>query len=122
MVSSIANKIASAYDFDKHAQGFNSAVLNEPIIVGLYSNAVLQKGGGNAAGTQYFIANVNPYLLYLENSNRQQWAWFVTGHELEHLIMNRLNSNVSKVPVLSFRRYCLFLRLPLCGHNNRRCP
>ncbi len=100
--SLIASQIAQAYRFDLRSQGLTASVLNQPLVVGLYSNAVWAKGGGNAIGTEYFVANVGPYLRFARNLSDQRFAWLVTAHELEHLIMSRMNAPVAKVPIFLF--------------------
>ncbi len=100
--SLITTKIKDAYRFDQSMQNLNSKSLDEPIIVGLYSKNILNKGGGNTSGKNIYVANIQPFLNYVNGIEDRGFSWFVTAHELEHLIMNRMNAPVAKVPVYLF--------------------
>lgn len=98
----LAAQFVDAYNFDRRLLGLTSnQLLNKRFVVGLATENTLQRfmkstTGGRAFGNDSFISHANFY------SERPDFAWFVTAHELEHLQMHRLRAKEPDVPVYIF--------------------
>lgn len=99
---SVLAHIKDAYDFDVHLQGWDGiAELHRPIIVGLASDKAIEQYvsttmGGRAVGDSMFASHETIY------RDRPDVAWFITAHELEHLLMHRIGAREPAVPVYIF--------------------
>lgn len=75
--------------------------LDQQSVVGLAGEATINRFmtstmGGRAVGTNIFVSHANFY------HDRPDVAWFTTAHELEHLLMHRINAHEPQVPVYIF--------------------
>jgi hypothetical protein len=101
-VAVLAKHFADAYNYDRRLLGLTaSQLLNKRVCIGLATEQTINRYmkssmGGRAFGNDSFVSHASLY------SERPDFAWFVTAHELEHLQMHRLHANEPDVPVYIF--------------------